>query len=239
MAINEMTGALNTVVRLCAQNSRERAAKQKAQVQLMLQQAVTKPISADTVELSEAARAYLASSKTGMAQGAQSGIQGTAADALNALTPADAAGKSGAAASGTQQTAEEKAAQAQAEKSSLQDQLEASNEQAKAAAEELEQKLKCLKIMSNLIAGKKVPGQDQHYLAEHEPEMFAKAITLRAASECSNEKAKRVTRDEDFEIQQEAADGEEDSDSSVKAAQPAQSAAAGTETAADSGSGEG
>ena len=87
----------------------------------------------------------------------------------------------------------------QAELDSLRQQAISANEQAKAQAEEMEQKLKCLKIANNLISGKQVPLQDLQYLQKHDQTTYAKALTLRCAAVLSREKAKRVTSDEDFE----------------------------------------
>ncbi len=132
---------------------------------------------ADTLALSEKARAYL------QADAAAEAEQTESAAAQEAPVQNDA-----------QAVAEENDDETQP----LREQLEAAHAQAKADAAQWEEKLKCLKIMANMVSGKKVPVLDQQYLCKHDTQMYAKAVTLRTVAPRKAEKAKRVTDDADF-----------------------------------------
>ncbi|MCI2047089.1 MAG: hypothetical protein LKJ90_05185 [Faecalibacterium sp.] len=140
----------------------------------------------DTLTLSEEARAYLQSDTK-----AAAASDDETAEAGSTQASSAANGEQTAA---SQDTAEDDSA----EKQSLREQFDAADAEAKAEADKWEEKLKCLKIMANMVSGKAVPTQDQQYLCKHDTEMYAKALTLRAVAPHSRQKAKQVTDDEDF-----------------------------------------
>ncbi len=69
--------------------------------------------------------------------------------------------------------------EARQELDSFQRLLDNSHQQAKAAGEAARIRVKCMIIASRIMAGDKVPREDYHYLAKHEPELYGKALTMR------------------------------------------------------------
>jgi len=88
----------------------------------------------------------------------------------------------------------------------LKEQLEIARKQAEGAAEEWRIRILCLKIAMRIVSGDIVPRKDHQYLAEHDPELYGKAISMRVEKE-EPKKLKRLSKDEKEE------EGEEDSDS--------------------------
>lgn len=78
----------------------------------------------------------------------------------------------------------------------LQDQLDSIKEQEKAGEESWATLGKCLKIAARIAAGDNVPQQDMHYLQEHNPELFMKAMLLRMPKE-DPEDCESVLEDEE------------------------------------------
>ena len=77
----------------------------------------------------------------------------------------------------------------------FEEQLEISRKQSEGAAEGWRVLIRCLKIASRIMNGDIVPKEDHRYLAEHDPKLYAKAITLRVHND-DPKKYKRVSEDE-------------------------------------------
>ena len=82
-----------------------------------------------------------------------------------------------------------------AESRELQRQLEAARKQSEGAAEYYRRKLKCILIAMRIMQGDKVPPEDHSFLAEEEPELYQKAMSLRIEKE-DPEEYDRVSEDE-------------------------------------------
>ena len=78
------------------------------------------------------------------------------------------------------------------------EQLEIARKQSEGAAKEWETLIKCLKIAMRIMSGDIVPKADHRYLAKNEPEMYAKAITLRR-HKAEPKKHKRLSEKEEPE----------------------------------------
>ena len=83
-----------------------------------------------------------------------------------------------------------------AQSESLRKQLESARQQGEGIAKSFEIKRKCMLIAMRIMSGDKVPTADHRFLAENEPEMYEKAIMLRAYKE-KPVKHKRLSEDEE------------------------------------------
>ena len=61
----------------------------------------------------------------------------------------------------------------------MQQQMQAAQEQGEAMAESFAKLRKALEIAMRIMSGDNVPPEDKRWLAEHDPELFAKAIKMR------------------------------------------------------------
>jgi hypothetical protein len=78
----------------------------------------------------------------------------------------------------------------------LQRQLEAARKQGEGAAEHYKRKLQCLLIAMRIMQGDKVPPEDHRFLAEEEPELYHKAMSMRIEKKDPDEHD-RVSEDEE------------------------------------------
>ena len=76
------------------------------------------------------------------------------------------------------------------------EQLEIARKQSQAAGKMWETLIKCLKIAMRIMSGDIVPRADHRYLAKNEPEMYAKAITMRMNKD-NPKKHKRLSDKDD------------------------------------------
>jgi HPt (histidine-containing phosphotransfer) domain-containing protein len=87
---------------------------------------------------------------------------------------------------------------AQGEMDEMRQQLESANAQAEAMGESAKVRMECNIIAMRIMSGDEVPREDHRYLAKHDPELYAKAITMRVARE-KPKHYKRISEDEDDE----------------------------------------
>jgi len=85
-----------------------------------------------------------------------------------------------------------------AEGEKLRLQMENAKQQGKAAAKQYDTLRKCMIIAMRIMDGDIVPKEDYRFLAEHEPEMYKRAIFLRQQKE-DPEKHKRLSEDDKAE----------------------------------------
>lgn len=78
----------------------------------------------------------------------------------------------------------------------LREQMQQIQEQSKSQAEEYKILLKCMKIALNVASGNKVPEQDQQYLRENNPELFAQSLEMRIPNE-NPEECDSVTKEDE------------------------------------------
>lgn len=78
----------------------------------------------------------------------------------------------------------------------LKEEMERAKEQAESMAKELKKKMTCMEIASRVMAGDDVPSEDLRYLAKHDTELYAQALSLRIARKDSR-KYKRLSEDEE------------------------------------------
>jgi hypothetical protein len=62
-------------------------------------------------------------------------------------------------------------------------QMESAREQGAAEAEAAKIRIKCLQIAMRIISGDEVPPEDHKFLAEHDPELYAEAMSRRMPKE--------------------------------------------------------
>ena len=74
-------------------------------------------------------------------------------------------------------------------------QLEDAHEQGEAAADSANVLIKCMQIAMRIISGDEVPWEDHRYLAEHNPELYAEAMSKRMPKEKPH-KHERLSEDE-------------------------------------------
>lgn len=96
-------------------------------------------------------------------------------------------------------------------------QLETANAQAKAQGDEIETRIKCLKIAMRIMCGDKVHPADYKYLAEHDISLFAKAIMMRREKENPEEHG-RISEDDEGGVESPESGGRSGS-ASVETAQ--------------------
>ena len=77
----------------------------------------------------------------------------------------------------------------------LQEQMEVERKQSAAAAKAWKTLITCMKIAMRIMSGDRVPRADHRFLAKNEPEMYARAITLRKNKEYPK-KLKRLSEKE-------------------------------------------
>ncbi|MCL2125526.1 MAG: hypothetical protein FWH33_06005 [Oscillospiraceae bacterium] len=83
-----------------------------------------------------------------------------------------------------------------AESRELQRQLEAAREQGDGMADYFKKKLQCIIIAMRIMQGDKVPPEDHRFLAEEEPELYHKAMSMRVEKE-DPEEYDRLSEDEE------------------------------------------
>jgi hypothetical protein len=83
------------------------------------------------------------------------------------------------------------------------EQAENARQQGEAIAESIQVKMRCLTIASRIMFGDKVPAADYRYLAQHDLELYAKAVSLRTEAE-KPKKHKRLSEEEKQETAQAA-----------------------------------
>ena len=82
--------------------------------------------------------------------------------------------------------------------SNFKNQLDNAIEQSEGAAKEWKIKIQCLQIAMRIMRGDNVPIEDERFLADHDIELFTKAITLRVPKE-DPEEYDRLSEDEEDE----------------------------------------
>lgn len=106
--------------------------------------------------------------------------------------------------------------------------METEEDKLDALSRQLDVQMKCMKIATNIMKGKKVPPEDEQYLMEHDPESYKLAVSMRGLVKEDDEECESVLKDEDK-------NGEETSETGESA--PVESSGGGGETA-PSGEGE-
>lgn len=79
----------------------------------------------------------------------------------------------------------------------LKEQLEKAREQGDAMAESMQTRTKCLLIAMRIMSGDKVPIEDQRYLADKDPELFAKSNMMKLQNPDPKEHD-RISEDEEL-----------------------------------------
>lgn len=74
---------------------------------------------------------------------------------------------------------------------------EAAREQAEATAKAFKAQMLCLKIAGRIIAGDKVPSQDEQYLMENDPKLYQMAVSARMPKEDPEEYDSLLEDDEE------------------------------------------
>ena len=88
------------------------------------------------------------------------------------------------------------------------DGTDAGSDELDALSEQLDSQMKCMKIASNIMKGKKVPPQDEQYLMEHDPEAYKLAVSMRGLVKEDDEECKSVLEDEEERSSQTSEPGE-------------------------------
>jgi hypothetical protein len=111
---------------------------------------------------------------------------------------------------------------AHAESESLRKQMEGARQQGESMAEQLGIIQKCMIIAMRIMNGDIVPKEDYEFLAEHDPELYSKAIMLRRVKDDPDE-YDRLSEDEEETSDVSAAESGADSRVSIEssAASPA------------------
>lgn len=89
---------------------------------------------------------------------------------------------------------------------SIHDMIAESREQAEAASEGAKVMSRCLRIALSIMAGDRVPIEDEHYLQENEPEMYMRAILMRRMKEDPEDKDSVLEDEEDKDSAAETGD---------------------------------
>lgn len=112
------------------------------------------------------------------------------------------------------------------------DGTDADSAEMKAEMEQLKVQQRCMEISRRIMAGKKVPPQDERYLMEHDPEGYKITIALRKPPRKNEKECKSVLEDEEESAGRadEAAGTGETGESA-----PAEGSSGGGETASSGG----
>lgn len=71
------------------------------------------------------------------------------------------------------------------------------SEELKAETDQLKVRRRCMEISRRIMAGKKVPPQDERYLMEHDPEGYKLTIALRKPPKKDEKECESVLKDEE------------------------------------------
>ena len=73
----------------------------------------------------------------------------------------------------------------------------AEEEEADELSRQLKTQKKCMEIARRIMAGKRVPPEDEQYLMEHDPEGYKLALAMRGMEKEDDEECESVLKDED------------------------------------------
>jgi hypothetical protein len=107
---------------------------------------------------------------------------------------------------------------------SLREELARAQEAGEGMAKFMREKIKCIQIAMRIISGNRVPSEDHRFLAEKDPELYAKAMSMRI-EKAEPKEYERLSEDEEEELAP-AEDPPEAADAQTTATEAAQPEAA-------------